>query len=1530
MKHSIAIKIIGMIRGGMMFKTKLLSILLIITVFLICPVDAGSINITVSEDSYTDQIYNTANYGTEEHMYSMSTTTCTQYSYLKYYVPEYTEEAYLHIYTDGGYKNANSVVSVHRATNDWDENTITWNNPPGYVNETDLITSASTPSNNQWVVLNVSSVVNYPANYTFRLRSKWGYNDWWVSGENESYAPYLEIRTAPFPIDITWNNHTNSDLKAFTVNTGQVIRFEIIPYDSTNITTYNWSVNKIDQPTHADYFDYIVPSFDPDYPSTGIWEIRVEGTYTNSSKVIREWLISGLTEEQAPDFLDSFIDLDNRNRSGYIKDPWGREFPYYYSPGTNLISKGYYSGSDSGSGTVLKAKCDVKYGTIKVRVNNTNIKADASFIARDDKNGDYNFAWYANEYHDYFAVNSWLGTGTKEYYPISRRCIGQAPGVHWWRANGWHEIVLIHTQDDWWSIWDNGALVPNGYLHLDNLIGNVTSVELRSQKTLQMDNIEVYKDKYIYPPTEIKYGQYPKWWYPSTYPYFSPAKDYGIIVFGRGLTLQNISENINNESLMTYDQSTRTATIKTNLFIKNGAELNITNETLLVDTSSGSKIIAPMSGVTFRILNSTVTTTSNSPLIWGLTSTTSLCVYNPEEQMNDTNHTNDQTGVPTWDYRGTFVLDNSTVNNTCNLFIDGAHEVRINNTVFSNMSALDYGSNKLQGGQTLFNQKIEQSTGTKSIWFVPRNDLAAYSINNISFINPRSDIDFKIVGGQFIFNSTTIKNSNLSNIDISTKRAYKYSEFQFYRQIYENSDVGLLNCKIDENRLKVETNRSKIETKYYADIIVKDTVGNPVQNVEITLISSNNSYGAENLYEYDGYDPVGPGEGGVNGYGTDSPLYTTYKGGTFKRWYNAQQLNSTVTNTNGRTSLPSEDVNNSIVLTDYVLTNETGKISKESIEYDLTIKSPDSKSVYLQGINPDSDWYRKNPSLSTYTITAIIPDDSTGPQITGFAPSTENPFNPGETKNFRVWTDEPLKEMEWYVDGKLVSEGSLNYTWTITKDESVIKFEGSNANGDVSKSWDVWGTGGNSSDLIEFFPEDTSLVKNTGESVYFNVSSGRALTANWFVDGETVLKDSTSLTYSWDTAGVYSVTVSGSMDTEGFSNTWEVNVKEPEEPPVENKSIITIIPCENVAPGAQFDLGIKIDPSTPINGAQLDFIFDSSMVSITGVTEGDIFKQSEASTVFNSGTIDNSAGIVKNVYGYILGAVKVSAPGTFATVDLTAGNRTGMAEFNLSNVIISDTSSRSAPYTVTNASVLIDTAPVMDPICYLKSVDEKSALTFKVTAKDADGDKLILSASGLPEGAEFNTESGDFSWTPAVGQAGVYTFTFEVSDGYLTDSENVTVTVNKLNNPPVIDSFEPPDGSSFSEGERIEVSVNASDADGQALSYSIRIDGVEYSTENTYVWETGYSSSGNHTIEVAVSDGIEKVTEQNNIYINNYHPRWDVNQDGVVNILDITIIAQNYGSSTVKPYPRWDVNQDGVINIQDLTLAGYYFGETVV
>ena len=320
--------------------------------------------------------------------------------------------------------------------------------------------------------------------------------------------------------------------------------------------------------------------------------------------------------------------------------------------------------------------------------------------------------------------------------------------------------------------------------------------------------------------------------------------------------------------------------------------------------------------------------------------------------------------------------------------------------------------------------------------------------------------------------------------------------------------------------------------------------------------------------------------------------------------------------------------------------------------------------------------------------------------------------------------------------------------------------------------------------------------------------------------------------------------------------------------------------------------------------------------------------QDDATTLFNNGTINNAAGTVTNVYGSILGNTSVSSQGSFATISMTAGSTTGYLNLDLTNVKISDADSAAAPYTLTNATVLIDTAPVLAQIG-AKSVDEGSALTFTTSASDADGDSLTYSAANLPAGASFNTATGAFSWTPADGQAGTYVVTFEVTDGYISDSEDVTITVNDDNHALVITTFVPENSLTYNESDVITIGIIATDADGQALSYTIKIDGVTQRTSSSYVWETDYSSAGSHTIDIIVSDGIEQVTDQRTITINDVRPRWDVNEDGTVNVLDISIIGQKYGASVEAPYPRWDVNQDGAINVQDMTLAAYHFGETV-
>jgi len=217
-----------------------------------------------------------------------------------------------------------------------------------------------------------------------------------------------------------------------------------------------------------------------------------------------------------------------------------------------------------------------------------------------------------------------------------------------------------------------------------------------------------------------------------------------------------------------------------------------------------------------------------------------------------------------------------------------------------------------------------------------------------------------------------------------------------------------------------------------------------------------------------------------------------------------------------------------------------------------------------------------------------------------------------------------------------------------------------------------------------------------------------------------------------------------------------------------------------IDPGEQFTVDIIVEPEVAIAGVQFNLSFDSSLVTVDDVAEGNLLSQNGATTYFTAGTIDNVAGTVRAVAGAITtpGQV-VSAPGTFATITLTAGTQGGTSPLTLSNVVVGDINGESVPLSVVSGQVQINQAPILNSIG-AKSGNEGNRITFAILATDADGDQLVYSASNLPEGASFYPGMRTFSWTPRYDQAGVYSVHFEVSDGQLTDSEDITITVFQL------------------------------------------------------------------------------------------------------------------------------------------------------
>ncbi len=160
--------------------------------------------------------------------------------------------------------------------------------------------------------------------------------------------------------------------------------------------------------------------------------------------------------------------------------------------------------------------------------------------------------------------------------------------------------------------------------------------------------------------------------------------------------------------------------------------------------------------------------------------------------------------------------------------------------------------------------------------------------------------------------------------------------------------------------------------------------------------------------------------------------------------------------------------------------------------------------------------------------------------------------------------------------------------------------------------------------------------------------------------------------------------------------------------------------------------------------------------------------------------------------------------------------------------------------------------PVLDEIDD-QTIDAGQTLTFTVTASDPDGDTLTLTADPLPAGAAF--ANGLFEWTPDYDQAGTYTVNFTASDGTLEDSQNVsiTITVNSINQPPVLDEI---GDKTVYPGQTLKFTLTAADPDGDALTYFVfpLPRGAKFRTD-TFTWKPSSKQIGVYNLIVGVSDG---------------------------------------------------------------------------
>jgi len=185
----------------------------------------------------------------------------------------------------------------------------------------------------------------------------------------------------------------------------------------------------------------------------------------------------------------------------------------------------------------------------------------------------------------------------------------------------------------------------------------------------------------------------------------------------------------------------------------------------------------------------------------------------------------------------------------------------------------------------------------------------------------------------------------------------------------------------------------------------------------------------------------------------------------------------------------------------------------------------------------------------------------------------------------------------------------------------------------------------------------------------------------------------------------------------------------------------------------------------------------------------------------------------------------------------------------------------------------VNVAPVLDPIGP-QEVDEGSELTFTAEASDEDVpvQELEFSLEDAPEGASIDPVTGEFSWTPSEEQGpGVYFIVVCVSDGELEDCETITVTVNEVNEAPVLAPI-----GNMDADELVELTFTATASDDdipeQNLTFSL-VDAPEGASidpaTGVFSWTPNeLQGDSAFTFRVVVSDGELSDYEIITVYVN--------------------------------------------------------------
>jgi hypothetical protein len=205
----------------------------------------------------------------------------------------------------------------------------------------------------------------------------------------------------------------------------------------------------------------------------------------------------------------------------------------------------------------------------------------------------------------------------------------------------------------------------------------------------------------------------------------------------------------------------------------------------------------------------------------------------------------------------------------------------------------------------------------------------------------------------------------------------------------------------------------------------------------------------------------------------------------------------------------------------------------------------------------------------------------------------------------------------------------------------------------------------------------------------------------------------------------------------------------------------------------------------------------------------------------------------------------------------------------------------------------VNTPPVLGPIAD-RTMDPGTMAILSFWATDDDQDPLTFTQQNMPSWGQFidfgDGTAGMLLQPTASTPPGTTTITVSVTDGPNVTSQafQVTVTGQTTSQPPVVAPFEAP---AVAEGASASVTLQASDADGDAMTWSSTLPSfgsltvltnTPGSTSARLDLAPGYCASGDHAATVSVSDGTYADGESFTIHVTDTPrtPVWSAPAEG--------------------------------------------------